>query len=211
MKEPIYDLVDPLGEIRNLARQLFEDAGAPAGKSWKDFYSEAESKMLTVAEKPAHSAAYKSAGENPVSINPQLAQIIESSEDPFIKILASSFTDLLSLHEAICLSHFLFDNKIILTSGVELQTNSVAEHSSILSLLGAELDQGYLDKLKKTTAQLSTAEKMLFWKEYLTNEIQADNPLNFNQQNTIRRLRSLIEKNPLVKEVQFIQAPSELK
>ncbi|MCB0344813.1 MAG: DUF2934 domain-containing protein [Bdellovibrionales bacterium] len=39
------DLIDPLGEIRARAKELWKDAGSPEGTDWTEFFEEAERQM----------------------------------------------------------------------------------------------------------------------------------------------------------------------
>lgn len=207
------NIVDPLGEIRRRARQLWKEDGSPTSKTWENYWEQAEQEVLgrTCFSSEAPSARKKAKVESAKPLPPHLQTLIDISEDRLCTVLASSLGRHLIEHEAVCLAHVLKTCRIRYTDNSE---ESQADNQRIASLLAQLVKEYDADFVKANKAAdpwgVPLEKRNAYWSEKVQDLFFKDEPLTYADRNTINRLKDEIAANEQVSEIFFEAAPIEL-
>ena len=196
------DIVDPLGSIRALAKELWIEDGEDDSKDWRDFWRVAE-KQLTIGLgsniKPVHKHAEESVKKERSTI---LRALDDSTDNFLLSVIASQLEDLLIEHEAECLGNILQSNTVELVNGEILGERSLTETAEILAALTKEYDDHVLTESDLSDTEV-LKERKEYWIKKLDKMAKDDIPLTYADQNTIARLVSTIERHSQIKTLQY--------
>lgn len=197
-------VIDPLGEIRAFAHQLWIDAGSPGGQDWRDFFEQAERGMTEGSGQITTSSKFK---RSPTlqEIDRRFLMAVQSSINPVVKLMSEIYPQFLNRHEALCLIALLDANEIVLRSGKKIKRPEVSVLAEALAELCGEYNGGFLERHHaKTFVDVPSDIRIAYWMEEIPRLKAADEPLTYNDQNTIRRLLNEIQKSSEVRDVNFI-------
>ncbi len=199
--------VDPLGDIRNYAIELWNDAGSPEEKTWEDFWHIAEETVLGKGRDQAASKTTKKNQEQPQRRIPDaLQELLESTKEPLVRVLVSSLKRTLSDHECLCLDHILSNHCIVLEDSTQIEIAELSERSNLLALLAGEYDSSFIEQANSDNILAIPDEaKSKYWLDRLEEVTRKDEPLHFHDRNTIQRLLDEIASNDSVKTLRFIE------
>jgi len=199
----LLEIVDPLGEIRRHAKELYEKAGSPVEKSWKDFWPESEA-ALTVG--PSIKRDGEKAGVSRLAAQENaLQKLAENSSDPFLLVIARHFPHGITSHQARCLAIYLSENSVWFhAESVSRKPIPMSESASLLALACLDYSD---DELKAmgvhSIKDVPQASAESFWREQLRVLEKSDRALDFQHRNTILRLHEAFSTDEEVREVAF--------
>ena len=208
--------IDPLGQIRAFAMELWEREGKSCSKSWEDFFEQAEEALLSGSGNEAFSQNTSIRARSTISPNTTppipVEQLSHLSDcDALSAIVAGAAKNFLSSHEGVCLARIFEEHKMVLADGRTIGPLTPDTIAPILANLVHVIERDdrsipFLQKLGKNDAsELSLSERAQYWHERLIDAIRRDEPLNYAQQNTIRRLIETLYAHPQMRSLQFVE------
>lgn len=203
--------VDPLGEIRNYALELYNNAGSPEGQSWEDFWEVAEETILGKGREASATEPSKSPQpQEPRRIPEALEEVMKNTDNPCHRVLISSLRRNLNEHECCCLDHILSNHCIVFENEEEIKPLSVEERAEVMALLAGEYDSVFFEAVgNDNILTIPVEKKVTYWKERLQEISEADEALHYNDRNTIQRLADEIAAEPSVRILRFVaEAPT---
>jgi hypothetical protein len=208
-----FDAVDPLGEIRSCARDLWNQDGAPADKDWTHYWSQAEKLTLGGKSSGAPSGRVKVAAsprqDRPLSSS--LQEILENEDELLPSLLAGAFRRALNDHECLCLARILETYSFKLTGGRNLPASTPDEISAALALLAGEYDSDFLSAYSSLNLlTIPVQQRTRYWAKKCQKMREEDNALSFADRNTVHRLLDELKHEPRVQELVFVAEPSQL-
>lgn len=204
------DIVDPIGEIRRRAKELWRAAGEPADRTWEDFFQAAEDDLLggrssgdvSPTNQVHHPEGVK--GVHSDEIAAEVAPLVSQGDNLLLSVVASAAKSLLIEHDSICLARVLSSHLIQLRSGEifeQLEDDLIAP---ILAELANEYNSEFLKKHGVSDGRTVNFQgRIAYWKERLQTLRRLDEPLSYADRNTVARLRVAIAAEPRVLEVTF--------
>ncbi len=217
-------VVDPLGEIEALAKQLHGESQAapeqPAGEGferWEEFWVEAERRLTAGKSEGVPSDRTRSAKVD--TVPERLRDLAQQSDNLILSLLAGSLPKYLSSHESICLGYVLQTNCFEFKGGsgpVESRLGpfSIPAAAELLTELSDEYDPDFLracgiEEASKVSGSdervwtLPREKRVEYWSERLRDIQEKDEPLNYAFQNTIVRLRDKLCEDPRIELLVF--------
>ena len=187
-----YERLDPLGEIRRYAKQMWVEAGKPDDKDPLDYFDEAEQLLVggRSSSAPSGRIRHLAKGEG---VNEQLSGyvqgLIEQSENKVLSVVAESLRRELSAHDAVCLATILKVNELQLKDGSSIGPLKEVQISGILAALTNEYDHFFLEQMGTSDFHsISIGQRLAYWQQRLEDLQKVDKPLSFHDLNTISRL-----------------------
>ncbi len=198
--------VDPLGEIRNYALELYNNAGSPEDKSWEDYWEAAEETILGKGRESASAEhAKKSQNQEPRRIPEALEETMNTTENSTHRVLIASLRRNLNEHECVCLDHILGNHCIVFENEEEIKPLTLEQRAEVLALLAGEYDASFFESVgNDNILTIPLKEKMEYWKKRLELIAENDEPLQSNDRNTIQRLADEIAAEPSVRVLRFV-------
>ncbi len=213
-EEREYDIVDPLGELRRFAKELWSREGKPEGSTWQDYFSRAEEVVLGAGvsledRKKRTPRIFLPPKKKEKS--PYIAGLIEQKNDPLLSLCASVFGREIDEHESFCLSVVLENNKIVLGEGGEVAPASRARIASILAALVGVYPKEFTTSFDVDSFfEIPFRARIDYWMENLEALSIKDEPLNYCDLNTICRIESVVKENANVTCVKLVSSHSSL-
>ena len=198
--EKNYPQIDPTGQIRSCAQELWVKDGKPTERSWEDYWSSAEELMMG-GRSGEGGGTQKVEKTIDVVIPGEVQKLIAQDKNPLLSILASSFKAFIQLHESLCLVNILSNHSFVLRDGSRIAESSVEDIAEILVELAREEDLE-----KRGSSQGSFA----YWKETVAAYLKKDQALTYANLNTILRLLSEISSEERVLKCVYREGPPEL-
>ena len=195
---------DPLGEISARARELWQQAGSPADRTWQTFLNQAESDLMAgrgSAPKPQVPQNVVSKPASPYHIH--LTQYRQSTQG-LAKVLATAFDNPLNDHEVVCLVRILNTHQIVLTSGKSSPPTpaSIDEALRLVTPLTCDYPAAFLSEYKTSDPfMVPEAKRIAFWRAIIEQQAELDSPLTAADRNTLHRLASTISSQPLIASI----------
>lgn len=197
-----YDVIDPLGEIRRHAKQLWKDAGSPEDKDWSDFFDDAESLLVKGRSSGTVSGRNREKKIEQPEISPYIQSLINQRENILLSMLAESFGRELDMHDTVCLAAILSANELILKDGTVVGPLSEQEIGKLLAPLAKEYDRFFLEQFKTEDSHAVPLEKRVeYWLERVVQIRAADKPLSYNDRNTIIRLEQELHQHGITTRI----------
>ena len=188
------DQLDPLGEIRRCAKDLWKKDGSPATGCVMSYWRKAESQMLSGLPITIDSTL---ASNNPEQTKPSEKATNAPTTDPnepFLSILMREVLKTpLHYHEAVCLARILHTSTIDLDSSLAIGPLSTEEIAEVLSHVEVLQDQG--NDFERHPAAIDSIE---IWQQRLAELFQADEALTNLDRTTIARLITALEQDERV-------------
>ena len=181
-------IVDPLGEIHNRAKELWTEEGRPEGKTWRDYWSRAERELCGGISdgKPNERWRERAQPEDKRGL------LIES-DNPVVQRIAPLLPGFLNEHESYCLAHMLMEADLKFSPTDRISQQSLSEAAEIAAELTGTYGENFQAAFKVREAEKTTlVERVNYWSEVLEKAAAQDEPLSYNDRNTIERLRSLL-------------------
>ena len=196
-------IVDPVGQITACAKNLWQEAGKPAGSDWTDYFAEAE-ELLTAGR------GGEAAGETASSSVKKTSSVGEHTKQIDLAISALSQSSF-NLHEATCLATILQNNQFSLEGFPSPTKFNDTEITRILSESTIEYEEDYLRECSvSSSAELSLAQKNGFWRRELEKKQGEDCALSFHDLNTISRLEKELREKTEIREMKILEKRPEL-
>ncbi len=191
---PNLDRIDPIGEIKTRASELWQQAGSQSTEDWTDYFDEAEKQLMRGRSAESLTATPRSKSEHLDKPIPEpLKALITKSENPLVALLARTFSRFVDEHESLCLGHIFRNNRFQMKDGGTLSADSNQAISEVL----AELAQEYPDDMLiqagvQEFSQLPIKKRSDYWLGRINKLFDDDKPLTFADRNTISRLLDMI-------------------
>lgn len=191
---PNLDKIDPIGEIKTRASELWQQAGSQSAEDWTDYFDEAEKQLMRGRSAGTPTAAPRSKSEHAESPIPeQLQALIINSKNPLVAFLAQTFSRFVDEHESLCLGHIFRNNRFQMKDGGTLMADSNQAIAEVLAELGRE----YPDEVLKQAGvqeflQIPINKRSEYWLARINKLFDDDKPLTFADRNTISRLLDMI-------------------
>ena len=200
--------IDPVGEIKQRAIDLWEEAGQSSEQSWEDFFDQAQLDLTNGrgGQRVTRTADTYSYATQTV-LTPEIEALRQSASSALIKALAHSFNHLLIEHECFCLQHVLDDHTVILSDGTRIHENTKEEIAETIAAIAEPFTSSIAVDEGKTLLDPKTAE---FWLEYRKIEESKDEPLSFSDRNTISRIIQAMKDSEMISDVVFNKQQPEL-
>ncbi len=188
--------VDPLGEIRKRATELWIENGGPSGTTWEDFFADAEEELIAGKSGNVPTQRMRSLDPKPVNQTPYCGDRAETLE----QALHCVFGDTLSQHDSYCLAQILEQYSFVLKD----QREMIVPSSEQIAIILAQLSLDYpVDLLKlncvSSPAELSLAVRVQYWSEKISEWETKDEPLTLADRNTMLRLHESIKERVPIK------------
>lgn len=201
-------LVDPLGEIEHLARELHQREAAQgalgANVTWESFWGAAEA-QLTAGRSSGVSTERTRPTVAAESLSAQFAALLTPECDDTDAIFLRALGTPLSHHEALCLGHLLCHTTCERAAGGTFGPCSVEDAGRILALVAGEYDEQYMRTHGRPDPQsVSRDLRAAYWTEHLEAMLDADEPLTHADQNTIRRISDLLLREGSFSKAEFV-------
>lgn len=208
------DIVDPLGEIRLRAKQLWKEDGEPKDKTWTDYWTQAEEELLggPPPGRPSIKKHVRDKAEEPAEPLPvELQTLVEESDNPLLSAIASTLRRYLTEHEALCLTSILRSCRITLVDQQGIGPCDIPTVANILAALGKEYDPEFVSKCgAKQPQEISLEKRVDYWNRKLEDTVARDEPLTYSDRNTINRLMGELAGGKEIVELVFEADPAEL-
>ncbi len=203
------DILDPLHEIRNRAKQLWSADGKPADRDWLDYFSIAEEQLLSGLSEGTPSSRTRS--KETSEIDPTIRPLVEQQENTFLSILASVVKRPLVEYEAHCLADVLMKHKVKLSRDVTLGPHSVSQVAELLADLAGEYDPSFLkEQGMKEFGSIPRAARVQYWDRKLLESKAEDRPLTNADRNAVSRFKEHLRQDPRVADLIYLGGSAEL-
>ena len=200
------DLIDPLGEIRNYAKKLWQEAGAPDDSDWTDYWAQAEGTMVSGVSKqepPTSVAPLVSSSESPTA---EIQTLIDNSEQLLVSALANALKRQLNDHESVCLANILMTHRFVMKDESIVERSDTTQAASVLALISWDYKPSFMaEHNTKNASNIDTLDRTNYWKERLESTIREDEPLTFSDRNTISRLLELMENEGRIVKLEYYE------
>lgn len=219
---PNIDIIDPIGEIRTRAKELWAEAGKPEGTFWTNYFSKAEDDMLAQHGDPSQpqvsqknhappSASDPESVSDSEPVSEEITRIIETSNNRLVSVLAEALKIKLLEHECFCLSKILTTYRIMYTDNETVGPCSVREIAVVFADLASEYQAKFLEQtgVQDETA-LSFEDRVSYWEQKLNTFASKDEALTYSDRNTIDRLLDRLRKSNQIADLMFQDIPFEL-
>jgi len=206
---PNIDIVDPIGEIRGRARELWRAAGSPTDRDWTHFFSLAEQELT--AGKAFGEATSRGRKQAPLVTIPPEIEKLRTHPDTVISALATTLHSFFEEHEALCLGFVLQNHSVTLADGTTLGPWTVDAAARIVANFANDYDQLFLEK--NGYHDLNTIpfdQKSTYWQAKLEQAQEKDAPLTYSDRNTISRIHDALLTDPRIKKVTYRGGSFEL-
>ncbi|MCB0358492.1 MAG: hypothetical protein KDD44_02620 [Bdellovibrionales bacterium] len=196
------EIIDPVGEIRRRAKELYEADGSPAERTWTEYFAEAEEDFLggsTCGATPGRQRAHQRAKK---SLDPELEKLLASKDaSAHARVLASALKQPTKHHESICVGLILQTHTMSLQDGRVLSPLTASDAATVLALLAGEYDAAFCKDHGVAEGRLASLDaRSGYWKTLLEAQRAADQALTNADRNTVERLRAeLIADGTVVK------------
>lgn len=202
-----YEIIDPLGEIRRRAKELWTRAGAPPDRTWENFFEQAEQDLLGDRGDEEAAQRTRRARRAPHSApepEPEIQQHINQQDNQLLSIVASAFPRFLDAHEAACLAYVLSTNTIRLRDGNQLANIGVEPIADVLTIMCSEYDRDFLKEQGVMDGRTAaSAARRAYWVTKLGALRHSDQPLSYADRNTISRVRVALAAESRVLQLEF--------
>lgn len=205
------EAVDPLGEIRSYASELWRSDGSPADKTWKDYWQQAEETILGGKSRGEPSERTRQTSAPSARRIPDIfAEYLEKNDRPLLTLVLTTFRRTLTEHETLCLANILQTHQIT-TSTSSFTPVGEAESAEIAAVIANEYDSSFLSNCQTDNLlAIPLARRSEYWLSKLKASKQKDEALSFNERNTIYRLLDELKHGSDVVDVVFAAQPAEL-
>lgn len=194
---PNVDVIDPLGEIRARAKELWQADGAPADRPWQSYFSQAEGQFCGASGAPGGGPFVKH-GETPgTDRHPHLEQVAQREPGTLLSRVAASFTELLELHESDMLCELFLNYPVAIEgSSAQTATLSTEETAALVAEVAGEYEEMFLQTNDTSNPLLVPLEKRIaYWMSRIEQRSRSDEPLTNADRNTMARLEQQLSKN----------------
>ncbi|MCB0322419.1 MAG: hypothetical protein KDD69_02565 [Bdellovibrionales bacterium] len=184
------DIVDPLGEIRSYAKELWRRDGAPSEKDWTDYWEKAEAMVVGGVSYGAPSGRQERTVPD-VTSSPGLTAGINQSENPLLSVVASAITKELDEHEAMCLANILRTHTLTVQGVGSIEPASNEAVAAILSEVAREYPVELLQQHGTGSPDfrsIPVEARQLYWSKKIAEWSAADVALSNADRNTVYRL-----------------------
>ncbi len=202
-KIPNLKIIDPVGAIRSRAKILFQEAGAPSGKDWTDFFETAEQEMIgrgVPSQQPRQRPA------QPVVTPSAMMKAAAASDDTIISIVGAGMENPLNEHEALELGYILMHNEIKLNDESLIKAHSALEAAEILVEVSDDYRPDFLQVCKVSTGMEAPKEKRIaYWEDLLSEAERKDEALTNLDRLTIQRIVKALRASNRIKDIKYVQ------
>jgi len=172
-----YSTVDPIGEIRRHAEELYLLAGSPKNQNWEDFFAQAENNLLQSQVKtPSTSVSLQPIGSQEArrAVDPHFAQVLKNPKSPVLAFIAEALPHMLDEHEALSLANLLWSTSISLKDGSSLGPLDVDQAVEVIAPLSNEIDQALLQGARVVSyLDLPSSIREEYWRKKLDTAVTA--------------------------------------
>lgn len=207
---PNIEIIDPVGEIRGRARELWRKAGSPTDRDWTHFFSQAE-QDLTMGKSSGSANQPRERKQVPTAVIPPEIEKLRSHQDPVISALATTLHNFLDEHEVVCLGFVLQNHSITLADGTNLGPWTVDAAAQIVAYFASDYDAHFLEKNGYQNASaIPFDQKVIYWQTKLQTAKAKDAPLTYADRNTISRVHDALLTDPRIKKMTYRGGSFEL-
>lgn len=193
---PNLKLIDPLGEIRHTAKELWVKDGRPGDKDVMEYWRLAENQMLSartmklVDNSIKSGAAPQEAGSKK---QPAAVQSKGEVEDVLSGLLRQLLDRPMKYHEAICVSHILHGATINFGPALAIGPLSVEQIAPVMAAVPVEFDE------EASPSTVPDPDTLIDeWRARLSRLFRDDEPFTNLDRVTTARMSGLIQKHPQV-------------
>lgn len=194
------DAVDPLGEIRTRAKELWRAAGAPGDTDWTEFYQQAETE-LTAGTSGGRPNPRQRKSASPSERHPALVNAAESRDD-LLAAIASSSSRPLDAHSSIVLGDLLTTQRVTFSSGEQRGPLTPEQAGDILAEVSGEYDENFFT-LHGVSDPFAAPllERSRYWSKRLRARAAADEAQTNADRNTLARLRTSLIADKRINDI----------
>ena len=194
------DLIDPLGEIRGRAKELWQKAGSPSDRSWESFFNDAE-RDLTAGKSDGVPSGRQKHFLHEASLSKEFEALIESNDDILLQCILRATKEPIQEHDALCLGRILTECSLKLPSGVSSAPLTTFDAAHYLAFVSAEYSNDFIQSSGGSIDAASHADKQSYWDEKLSTLALHDEALTNADRNSIARIKMALVQHGGVLEI----------
>ncbi len=194
------ELIDPLGEVRARAKELWVDAGSPSDKNWEEFYTQAEQQLLAGSAASSSDSTLKAA--KPSKTHPAIAEAGAQNNNLQLSVIAGALQRPLDAHEAAVLGDMLTTFQFKFADGSQIGPVDPEQASEILAPIAGEYDESFLMQHgTKDPFTIELGERQRYWNKFIKSRKTADEARSNADRNTLARLLTSISSDQRIREI----------
>jgi len=202
--EKIFGSFDPIGEIKNRAREIWIEHGRPSDRSWEDFTDEAEESLLTDFRGGFATKEIRPNKKIEIPVSPELKRLRAVDDSSLLKAIAYTTHRLLNAHEIFCLVRLLAQSSFRLTDSKVDLIPSNQEIAIIAAHLAGEYPTATFGKtISSITTEVPLETRSSYWLSRINKWLIQDTVLNFSDRNTMQRFHQGIIDSGIVNEIKL--------